>query len=62
VDKKPEMTDIINAVILNTEYEASIQDGETNMFEEAETRKLKTNPKGKNNAAIPIEEPNTVQW
>jgi lysine/ornithine N-monooxygenase len=65
MDKKPEMTDIINAVILNTEYEASIQvhqDGETNMFEEAKTRMLKTNPKGKNNAAIPIEDPNTVQW
>ena len=62
MDKKPEITDIINALILNTEYKASIQDGETNMFEEAETRMLKTNPKGKNNAAIPIEEPNTVQW
>jgi hypothetical protein len=65
MDKKPETTDVINAVILNTEYEASTQvhqDDETNMFEEAETRMLKTNPKGKNNAVIPIEDPNTVQW
>jgi hypothetical protein len=32
------------------------------MFKEAETRMLKTNLKGKNNAAIPIDEPSTVQW
>jgi hypothetical protein len=62
MDKKPEMTDIINTGILNMKYEASIQEGETNMFKEAETGMLKTNPKGKNNAAIPIEEPNTEQW
>jgi hypothetical protein len=32
------------------------------MFKEAEMRMLKTNLKGKNKAAIPIEDPNTVQW
>ena len=57
--------DIIDAVMLDKEYEAGIQvhqGGEINMFEEAETRMLKTNPKGKNNVAIPIEDPNTVPW
>jgi hypothetical protein len=51
--------------MFNKKHEAGIQvhqGGETNMFEEAETRILKTNPKGKNNAATPIEDPNTVQW
>ena len=46
MDKKPEMTDIINVVTLK-EYEASIQihqNGETNMFKEAKTRMLKANP------------------
>jgi hypothetical protein len=82
MDEKPKtragMADIIDAVMLNTEYEAGIQvhrGGEINMFEEAETRMLKTNPKGKhdenvtvnyvmnkNNVATPIEDPNTVQW
>jgi hypothetical protein len=57
--------DIVNAVKFNKEYEADIQvhrDRKLNMFEEPEMRMLKTNPKGKNNAAIPIEDPNTVQW
>jgi hypothetical protein len=53
----------------------AVMDGEINMFEEAKTRMLKTNPKGKhdenlnvnevmtkNNAATPIKDPNTVQW
>ena len=50
-DEKSEMADIINAVMLNTEYEDGIQvhqGGEINMFEEAEMRMLKTNPKYKN--------------
>jgi hypothetical protein len=49
--------DIINAVKFNKEYKADIQvhrDREINMFKEAKTRMLKTNPKGRNNAAIPI--------
>ena len=54
MDKKPEMADIMDAAILNTEYEDGIQvyqGGESNMFEEAKTRMLKTNPKNKNKNA-----------
>jgi hypothetical protein len=47
----------INAVLLDMEYKAGI-----NMFKEAKTRMLKTNPKGKNNTANPIEDPRTVRW
>jgi hypothetical protein len=57
--------DIIDATTLNTGYEAGIQvhqGGDINMSKEAETKMLKTNPKGKNNAATPVEDPNTVQW
>jgi hypothetical protein len=49
--------DIIDAVLLDKKYEA-----DSNMFKEAETRKLKTNPKGKNNAANSIDDPSTIQW
>jgi hypothetical protein len=51
--------------VLTMEYEAGIQvhqAGEINVFEEAEKRMLKTNLKGKNIVATPIEDPNTVQW
>ena len=46
------MDDIIDAVMLNTEYEAGIKvhrGRELNMYEKPETRDgmLKTNPKGK---------------
>jgi hypothetical protein len=54
--------DIIDAAMFNTEYDAGIQvyqGEEVNMFEEAEAE---DNPKGKNNVATPIEDPNTVQW
>jgi hypothetical protein len=64
LDKKPEMTDIIDDVMPNREYKAGIQvhqAGKINMLEDAETRMLKTNLKGKNNVATPIEDPNTVQ-
>ena len=60
MDKKTEMTDIINAGTRNTEYKASIQiykDGETNMLVEAKKRMLNTNLQGKNNVTTPIEAP-----
>jgi hypothetical protein len=47
--------DIIDAILRNKKCEADI-----NMFKEAETRMIKTNPKGKNNTANPIEDPSTV--
>jgi hypothetical protein len=68
------MDDIIDAVMLNTEYEAGVKvhrGRELNMYEKPETRDgmLKTNPKGKfnenmnlnnvmdkNNATAPIED------
>jgi hypothetical protein len=51
-EKKDVMDDIIDAVMLNTEYEAGIkvhQGRELNVYEKPETREvmLKTDPKGK---------------
>jgi hypothetical protein len=57
--------DITDAAMFNTEYEPGIQvhqGEETNMLEEAETGMLKTNLKGKNTVATPIEDSNTAQW
>ena len=57
--------DIIDTAMRNAEYEAGIQvyqGKEVNIFKEAETGMLKTNPKGKNNVATPIKDPDTVPW
>jgi hypothetical protein len=63
VYKKPEkrdvMNDIIDAVMLNTKYEAGVmvhRGRELNMHEKPETRDwmLKTNPKGKYNKDVNV--------
>jgi hypothetical protein len=61
MDEKPEM----NGNMLNMEYKAGMQvhqAREINVFEEAEKRMLKTNLKGKNTVATPIDDSNTAQW